>query len=81
MKDHWASYITALGKSQTPQGSNTENTSTKIGVSGFLDVKPTEHKIDQRYDAMTTQWAGVEASNKATHQNKVGSTDFMPYSK
>lgn len=81
MKDHWASYITALGKTQTPQSSNTENTSTKIGVSGFLDVKPTEHKIDPRYDAMTTQWAGVEASNKATHQNKVGSTDFMPYSK
>jgi hypothetical protein len=81
MKDHWASYITALGKTQTPQGSNTENTSTKIGVSGFLDVKPTEHKIDPRYDAMTTQWAGVEASNKATQQNKISRTEFMPYSK
>jgi hypothetical protein len=84
MKDHWSGFITALGKTQTPQGSNTipfENTSTKIGVSGFLDVKPTEHKIEPRYDAMTTQWAGVEASNKATQQNKVGSTDFMPYSK
>lgn len=81
MKDHWASYITALGKTQTPQGSNTENTSTKIGVSGFLDVKPTEHKIEPRYDAMTTQWAGVEASNKATQQNKISKTEFMPYSK
>lgn len=81
MKDHWASYITALGKNHTPHGSNNENTSTKIGVSGFLDVKATEHKIEPRYDAMTSQWAGVEASNKAIQQNRITRTEFMPYSR
>lgn len=84
MKDHWASYITAMGKSSSPQGSNSlpyENTSTKIGVSGFLDVKASENKIEPRYDAMNIQWAGVEASNKATQKSRVVTTDFMPYSK
>ena len=84
MKNHWSGYLNALDKTTSPTSTNSipfQNTSTKIGVSGFLDVKPTEHKIEPRYDAMTTQWAGVEASNKATQQNKVGSTDFMPYSK
>lgn len=81
MKDHWASYITALGKNSAPQGSNSENTSTKIGVSGFLDVKAEEHKIEPRYDAMNSTWAGVEASNKAIQQNRLTKTEFMPYSK
>lgn len=84
MKDHWSGFLNAMGKSSTPHGSNSqpyENTSTKIGVSGFLDVKATENKIEPKYDAMTTQWAGVEASNKAIQKSRVVTTDFMPYSK
>ena len=85
MKDHWSGYITALGKSPNPTSTNTipfENTSTTIGVSGFLDVKPlsTNNQFQAKYDAMSGSWEGVAASDKATLNQKSDKTEFMPYS-
>lgn len=85
IKNHWSGYINALGKTGTPTSTNSipfENTSTKIGVSGFLDVKPTNTitQFQPRYDAMAGSWEGVSASEKATLKQKSDKTEFMPYS-
>jgi len=84
MKDHWSGYINALGKTPTPSSTNSipfQNTSTKIGVSGFLDIKPTNtNSFQPRYDAMSGSWEGVSASEKATLKQKSDKTEFMPYS-
>ena len=85
MKDHWSGYITALGKAPNPSSTNTipfENTSTTIGVSGFLDLKPvnTNNQFQAKYDAMSGSWEGVAASDKATLNQKSDKTEFMPYS-
>jgi len=82
MKTHWSGYLNALGKSTAPTSTNTipfENTSTKIGVSGFLDLKPAKPEIQARYDAMSGSWEGVEASEKAVLKSKVVTTDFMSF--
>ena len=84
MKDHWSGYITALGKNPSPSSTNTipfENTSTTIGVSGFLDLKPENTKFQARYDAMSGSWEGVSASEKATLKSKADRTEFMSWSK
>jgi hypothetical protein len=84
MKDHWSGYINALGKTPTPSSTNSipfQNTSTKIGVSGFLDINPINTNTFQpRYDAMSGSWEGVSASEKATLKQKSDKTEFMPYS-
>jgi hypothetical protein len=83
MKDHWSGYITALGKAPNPTSTNTipfENTSTTIGVSGFLDLKPVNTQFQAKYDAMAGSWEGVSASEKATLKQKSDKTEFMPYS-
>jgi len=86
MKNHWSGYITALAKSPNPTSTNTipfENTSTTIGVSGFLDLKPVNTNsttFQARYDAMAGSWEGVSASEKATLKQKSDKTEFMPYS-
>ena len=80
MKNHWSGYINAIGK-MNPISSTTmpfENSSSKIGVSGFLDLKP---KSQQKYDAMTGSWEGVAASEKATLNSKSDRTEFMNWSK
>ena len=82
MKTHWSGYLNALGKSTSPTSTNTipfENTSTKIGVSGFLDLKPAKPEIQARYDAMAGSWEGVEASEKAVLKSKVVTTNFMSF--
>jgi hypothetical protein len=82
MKTHWSGYLNALGKSNSPTSTNTipfENTSTKIGVSGFLDLKPAKPEIQARYDAMSGSWEGVEASEKSVLKSKVVTTDFMSF--
>jgi hypothetical protein len=86
MNDHWSGYITALGKAPNPTSTSTipfENTSTTIGVSGFLDLKPVSTNSTQfqaKYDAMSGSWEGVAASDKATLNQKSDKTEFMPYS-
>ena len=83
IKNHWSGYITALSKNKSPTSTNTipfENTSTTIGVSGFLDLKPTNTQFQAQYDAMSGSWEGVSASDKATLKQKSDKTEFMPYS-
>ena len=85
MKNHWSGYLNALDKTTSPTSTNSipfQNTSTKIGVSGFLDLKPTNTsaQIQPRYDAMSGSWEGVSASEKATLKQKSDRTEFMPYS-
>ena len=48
MKSHWNGYLNALGKSTAPTSTNTipfETSSSKIGVSGFLDFKTGEYQV------------------------------------
>lgn len=84
IKNHWSGYVNALGKTGTPTSTNSipfQTSSTKIGVSGFLDVKPTNTaQFQPRYDAMSGSWEGVSASEKATLKQKSDKTEFMPYS-
>ena len=79
MKTHWNGYLNAVGK-MTPKSSNTfENTSTQIGVSGFLDLKPANPEFQAKYDAMSGSWEGVTASEKATLNQKTDKTEFMSW--
>lgn len=86
LSDHWEQYLVALGKTTKPTSTNSvipfENTSTKIGVSGFLDLKPESTNSQQfqaRYDAMSGSWEGVSASEKAVLKNRMDKTEFMPF--
>jgi hypothetical protein len=79
MKTHWSGYLNAVGK-MTPKSSNTfENTSSKVGVSGFLDLKPAKPEFQAKYDAMSGSWEGVTASEKATLNQKADKTEFMSW--
>ena len=83
IKNHWSGYINAIGK-MNPTSSTTipfETSSSKIGVSGFLDLKPKEDNVQQKYDAMAGSWEGVDASEKATLKSKSDRTEFMSWSK
>ena len=78
---HWDQYLVALGKPLNPTSTNTipyETSSSKIGVSGFLDLKPSNNEFQARYDAMSGSWEGVHASEKATLKTKADQTQFMP---
>lgn len=85
--DHWQQYVKGIGGTVKPTSTSSvipfENTSTKIGVSGFLDLKPVSTSAQQfqaRYDAMSGSWEGVSASEKATLKSRTDKTEFMPYS-
>ena len=85
MKNHWNGYLNALAKTSSPTSTNSipfQNTSTQIGISGFLDLKPinTNTQFQPRYDAMSGSWEGVNASEKATLKQNSDKTEFMPYS-
>jgi hypothetical protein len=82
MKTHWSGFLTALGKTNAPASSNSasfETSSSKIGVSGFLDLKPANPTFQARYDAMSGSWEGVSASEKAVLKPK-NITEFMSWS-
>jgi hypothetical protein len=84
LADHWEQYLKGIGGTIKPSSTTSiENTSTKIGVSGFLDLKPVSTSAQQfqtRYDAMSGSWEGVSASEKATLKSRTDKTEFMPYS-
>jgi hypothetical protein len=86
LSNHWEQYLVALGGSQKPVSTSSvtpfQNTSTKIGVSGFLDLKPTPSNTEfqARYDAMSGSWEGVSASERAVLKSRTDKTEFMPYS-
>jgi len=84
MKSHWSGYLNALGKTSAPTSTNTipfDTSSSKVGVSGFLDLKQENTKFQARYDAMSGAWEGVSASEKATLKSKADRTEFMNWSK
>ena len=69
MEKHWNSFVNAIGKQQIPTSTKDkyETSDSRIGVSGFLDLKPKNQSL---YDAMSWNWKGVKASEKAaTHGN------------
>jgi len=81
MKNHWSGFLNALGKSSAPASSNSvsfETSSSKIGVSGFLDLKPANPKFQAQYDAMAGSWEGVAASEKAVLNSK-NITEFQKW--
>lgn len=91
MNEHWQQYVAALGKSTKPTSTSSvvasgdasypfETTSTKIGVSGFMDLKPANPEFQARYDAMSGSWEGVHASEKAVLNSKSTITEFFPIS-
>jgi hypothetical protein len=87
LADHWEQYLKGIGATVKPTSTSSvipfENTSTKIGVSGFLDLKPVSTSAQQfqaRYDAMSGSWQGVSASEKATLKSRTDKTEFMTYS-
>lgn len=71
MEKHWNGYLNAISKTNTPFAT----TDSRIGVSGFLDLKPQNNL--QQYDAMNSSWLGVSASNSAIGKG-LFSTDAMP---
>jgi len=81
MEKHWASYVSALGTNKPPSSSMDScvypTSESKIGVSGFMDLKPARPEIQARYDAMSGSWEGIEASDKAVMKGMF-TTDFMP---
>ena len=79
MKTHWSGYLNAVGKMTPTSSNNFENTSSKIGVSGFLDLKPAKPEFQAKYDAMSWSWEGVTASEKATLNQKADKTEFMSW--
>lgn len=91
MNEHWEQYLVALGKNSKPTSTSSvlgsspfETTSTKIGVSGFLDLKPVStsaQEFQARYDAMSGSWQGVDASEKAVLKSRSDKTEFMPFSR
>ena len=88
LEDHWQQYVKSLsGGIQKPTSTTSvlafDNTSSKIGVSGFLDLKPvpSNNEFQARYDAMSGSWEGVSASEKAVLKQRMDKTEFMPFSK
>ena len=83
--DHWEQYLKGIGATIKPTSTSsvsTDNTSSKIGVSGFLDLKPISTSAQQfqaRYDAMSGSWEGVSASEKAVLKSRTDKTEFMPF--
>lgn len=70
MEKHWNSFVNAIGKQQIPTSTKDkyETSDSRIGVSGFLDLKPKKPAEQSLYDAMSWNWKGVKASEKAaTH--------------
>lgn len=83
MEAHWKGYMNAIGAGKTIPSSSMEHiapyktSDSTVGVSGFLDLTPKQPQIQARYDAMTGEWGGIQATNKAL-TNGLFSTDAMP---
>ena len=82
MQEHWQGYITALGAQKTPQSSMPsvapyETSSDQKGVTGFMDLNPSQPNIQARYDAMQGTWEGPAAAEKAISKG-VFKTEAMP---
>lgn len=67
MEKSWEGYLKALG-TQKPPKHNIDtlpfNTTSTV-ETGFLEWKPKNLDIQKKYDAMSPDWQGVQASEKA----------------
>jgi hypothetical protein len=54
MEKHWNSFVNAISKQQIPSSTKDryETSDSRIGVSGFLDLKPKNPQQHSLYDAM-----------------------------
>ena len=78
MQKSWDGYITALGKQANPASTidgGIPFPNTGGGFSGFKEYKPNNPEIQKRYDAMSPNWEGIEASNSAVNLFRA---EFMP---
>ena len=83
MDKHWSGYLNAVGGTPVPTSSMpapylTSDPST--GTSGFQDLVVKKPEIQARYDAMSGNWAGVQASTSAISSG-VFKTESMPVDK
>ena len=85
MQQHWSGYLKALGGNTHPVTSMEPvapylTSDSRIGVSGFLDLKPAKPQIQAKYDAMSGSWQGIQASESAMQHNvfKAESMPFQP---
>lgn len=79
LSDHWEQYLNAIGGRPMPTSTNSEpfpTSSSKIGVSGFLDLKPAKPEIQAQYDAMQPRWEGISATNNAVFVHDMFRTDY-----
>lgn len=78
MEKSWNGYITALAN-QTNPASNIDMGAqfpTSGGpASGFLEFCPRNKETQKKYDAMSPDWKGIEASNSAINLYRA---EFMP---
>jgi hypothetical protein len=71
MQSHWEGFQKALATNSIPATTKEPvaiypTSDSRIGVSGFLDLKPKDPKTQSKYDAMSWEWKGVQASEKAS---------------
>lgn len=79
MEKHWTGFLNAVSSKQIPQTSEPyPNTDGSTGSTGFLDVM--SRKLQSKYDPMTTNWVGPDASNKALNNGSFKS-EAAPVSK
>jgi hypothetical protein len=82
MQQHWSGYLAALGAQKIPSTTMPsvapyETSSSQLGVSGFMDLLPSQPQIQARYDAMQGTFEGPAAADKAISKG-VFKTEAMP---
>jgi hypothetical protein len=69
MESNWNGYLNALGKSKIPQDTKdfptTEGNTTSTGFVEWKAKNPTQQA---KYDPMSLNWKGVQASESAVSQ-------------
>lgn len=82
MQQHWSGYLAALGAQKIPLTTMPtvapyETSSSQLGVTGFMDLLPSQPQIQARYDAMQGTFEGPAAADKAISKG-VFKTEAMP---
>ena len=82
MDKNWQGYLTALGNSKRPNstidlGIPYPNTEGNVTPTGFVQWKTPNPKQQSKYDAMSSSWQGVKASESAA-ATSVFKADYMP---
>jgi hypothetical protein len=83
MDSTWKGYqnandVYALPQSTNPEVAKYETSDSSVGKTGFQDLKPSYPEIQANYDAMSGNWKGVKASDKAALKGGDFKSGFMP---